>query len=359
MDINKLILPRIRNLQPYSSARSEAIDNEAICMDANENPFVASGRYPDPNQTQLRTAIADFYRLPMEQIMAGNGSDEIIDLLLRAFADVETSTVVIPQPTYGMYEVLAKLQNLDVQRVLLEKDFQLNADAVLDATRGATGIIFLCSPNNPSGNVFQVREVEKVLRNFKGIVVLDQAYVEFSDSPAWRNRINEFPNLVVLQTFSKAWGLASARVGLVFANPLVINALLRMKLPYNVNTSSQQAAIAMLQKSAQVRCWVESLKYERERLVERLAQLPIVERVYPSDANFLLVKFIDANETYDFLKKRGIIVRNRSTDVLCENMLRISIGTVAQNNLLIAVLESFNQAPVGNSSAVQLLNKIV
>jgi histidinol-phosphate aminotransferase len=342
MNINEIIRPNIRNLKAYSSARSLNMQQDAILLDANENPFSTNGRYPDPNQTELRTELSKYYGIPAASIMPGNGSDELIDLLFRAFTEPGESNIILPDPTYGMYEVSANIQNCEIRKVLLNDDFSLNADTVLAATDTKTRIIFICSPNNPTGNEFDRLEIEKVLKSFNGIVVLDQAYADFSEKTKWRNRINEFSNLAVLQTFSKAWGMAALRVGILFTNPEIINILMRIKLPYNMNELTQKAVIDALKNQSQVLNWLQFIKTERTRLIEVLEDLYMVREVFPTDANYVLARFSDANLAYNKLKEKGIIVRNRSQQSLCENTLRISIGTPEENNILFEELKEID-----------------
>lgn len=341
MEINKLIRENIRKMQPYSSARSLNGSSDKVLLDANENPFSSLGRYPDPAQMQLRKVLSSGFGIEPENILAGNGSDELIDLLFRAFVEPERSNVIIPQPTYGMYEVLARIQNAEVRKPFLNSDFSLNAQSVLDATDGDSRIVFLCSPNNPSGNEFSAQDVEMVIKNFPGLVVLDQAYADFSSKMPWRNRISEFPNLVVLQTFSKAWGLASLRVGFMFANAEIIDVLMRIKMPYNLNAISAQIVEKQVERVFDVDVWVEKIRQQRELLSQALQKLSIVRKVFPSEANFILVRFSAASAVFNRLLERGVVVRNRSNEVLCNNCLRISVGTAQENSLLVAVLKEF------------------
>jgi histidinol-phosphate aminotransferase len=319
------------------------MQKDAILLDANENPFSEKGRYPDPNQTELRTELSNYFGIPKASIMPGNGSDELIDLLFRAFTEPSKSNIILPNPTYGIYEVSAKIQNCQIRKVLLNDDFSLNANQLLSATDSNTRIIFICSPNNPTGNEFDQKEVEKVLKSFNGIVVLDQAYADFSEKTKWRNRINEFPNLAVLQTFSKAWGMAALRVGVLFTNPEVINILMRIKLPYNMNELTQEALIDALKDQNRVLNWIKFIKTERARLIKVLEDLYMVKEIFPTDANYVLARFSDANLVYEKLKIKGIIVRNRSNQSLCENTLRISIGTPKENDLLFKALKEIDQ----------------
>lgn len=342
MNIDTLVRPNIRKLQPYSSARSLVKQEQQVLMDANENPFGTLGRYPDPNQTELRTALANYYNLTNDWILPGNGSDELIDLLFRVFTEPGESNVVIPQPTYGMYEVAANIQGCTVKKVMLDDNFQPEAEAILEATDEQTKMIFLCSPNNPTGNLLNPEHIEIILNNFNGLVIIDQAYLEFSQSEPWRKRIDEFSNLVVLQTFSKAWGMAGIRGGLAFANPEIIQWLMRIKLPYNLNQLTQQQMIKALKMKSVMQEWVSLIVKEQKVMTEHLQKLNEVVKVYPSDANYLLVKFNDAEVIYQNLKERGIIVRNRSTLPGCENTLRISIGTPRENSLLLKTLQKLN-----------------
>lgn len=343
MNINEITRPNIRNLKAYSSARSLNMQKDAILLDANENPFSEKGRYPDPSQTTLREELSKYYGIKKNSIMSGNGSDELIDLLFRAFTEPGKSNIVLPDPTYGMYEVSANIQNCQIRKVLLNDDFALDANQLLAAIDSNSRIIFICSPNNPTGNEFDPQEIEKVIKSFKGIVVLDQAYADFSEKTKWRERINELPNLAVLQTFSKAWGMAALRVGVLFTNPKIINILMRIKLPYNMNELTQQAVIDALKDQNRVQNWIKFIKTERAILIETLSNLFIVKKVFPTDANYVLARFADANLVYEKLKAKGIIVRNRSNQSLCENTLRISIGTPEENNLLFEALNEIDQ----------------
>lgn len=342
MDVNLLMRENVQNLAPYSSARSLNIGADLVLLDANENPFDVYGRYPDPSQRSLRMALSDYYSVDFDRVLAGNGSDELIDLLFRAFTEPGSSNVVVPQPTYGMYDVASSLQNCNVRKVLLNDDFSLNVDRLLAATDGETKMIFLCSPNNPSGNEFLTVEIEKLLRSFNGLVVIDQAYVDFSSGTLWRNRISEFSNLVVLQTFSKAWGMAALRVGFMFADPQVIDVLVRIKLPYNLNEVTQRLVLERLQNSSVVDFRTKVVKEERSLLRTALQKMKMVNQVYWSEANFVLVKFFNSNLVFNRLIDRGIVVRNRSEEPLCENALRISIGKPTENRLLIRVLEELD-----------------
>ena len=356
MNIESLVRPNIRKLKPYSSARSLIKQNKQVLMDANENPFSELGRYPDPKQSDLREVLAEYYKIPSDSILPGNGSDEIIDLLFRVFTEPGRSNVLIPQPTYGMYEVAANIQNCYIKKVMLDGHFQPDADYILKAADKETKMIFLCSPNNPTGNLLKTDAPEKILRNFNGLVIIDQAYLEFSDSEPWRNRIKEFPNLVVLQTFSKAWGMAGIRGGLAFTNPEIIQWLMRIKLPYNLNQLTQRQMTQALKTAPVMKNWVNIIVNERNAMIKALNTMSAVVKVYPSDANYLLVKFRNSELIYEQLKERGIIVRNRSNMKGCKNTLRISIGTPRENSLLLKTLQNLiptENQPTEEKSSVQ------
>ncbi len=345
MNIQELIRPNIRKLKPYASARSQANVQENLLLDANENPFSDAGRYPDPQQKQVKQALSAFYSIHENSIMPGNGSDELIDLILRAFVVPGRDNIITLNPSYGMYKVAAQVQNAEIREISTTECFQIDVEEVMRATDAKSKVIFLCSPNNPTGNLLNEKDIETVLHFFPGIVVVDQAYVDFSDSKPWRERIREFPNLVVLQTFSKAWGLASIRAGLLFANPEIVEVLNKIKLPYNVNELTQQKILQALKTPKVVSNWIQEIKAERNFLSRELSQLTMVESVFPSDANYLLVRFKDANSVYTQLRKKNIVVRNRSNQHLCENTLRITIGKPEENRRLLSALTEIEKQP--------------
>lgn len=341
MNINNLLRKNIQTLKPYSSARDEYSGEAMVFLDANENPFNAPyNRYPDPRQNELKQKISALKTISAENIFLGNGSDEPIDLLIRAFCEPGTDNIVTINPTYGMYQVSADINNVEVIKVSLSDDFELNAEEVLQATTKNTKLIFLCSPNNPSGNSLNKEAVLKVIQNFYGLVVLDEAYIDFAPKKSLLPELEQHPNLVVLQTFSKAWGMAGIRLGMAFASNEIIKVLTKIKYPYNLNILTQQKALDLLYQKEQVDKWVELLLDERGKMAEQLKQFPFVTKIYPSDANFLLVKMHDAPGIYKKLAEQGIIVRNRSKIHLCDNSLRITIGSPAENETLLNALNN-------------------
>lgn len=340
MDLQQLVRKNIWALKPYSSARDEFKGEASVYLDANENPHRKEyNRYPDPRQEAVKAKIAKLKGIPTNQIFLGNGSDEAIDLILRVFCNPGIDNIVNPDPTYGMYEVCAHINDVELRKVKLEEDFSLNAQKLLDATDEHSKVIFLCSPNNPSANIFNTEEVEKILRRFNGIVVIDEAYIDFSIKDTWMKRLNEFPNLIIIQTLSKAWGLAAIRMGMAFASPEIIGLMNKVKYPYNINQLAQEYALEQLDKEAEKDAWVADILHEREILIEALKTLPYVSKIYPSDANFVLVRVKDANGKYKALADKGVIVRNRSSIALCEDCLRITIGTKKENKELIEVMK--------------------
>ena len=342
MILHNLLRKNIADLKPYSSARSEFKGEASIFLDANENPFNAPfNRYPDPLQSRLKASISAVKGVPAENIFLGNGSDEPIDLLYRAFCEPRIDNVVAIDPTYGMYKVCADINDVEYRKVLLQEDFDFTADAVLKATDKNSKIIWLCSPNNPTGNSLNSREIEKTLKHFHGIVVLDEAYIDFSSQPGFLKTLAQHPNLVILQTLSKAWGSAAIRLGMAFASPEIIQVLSNIKYPYNINILTQEQALRAIENKKQVEDWVRILLSERELLIESLKQLPLIKHIYPTDANFVLVKVEDANAVYQYLVKNSIVVRNRSTVSLCAGCIRITVGTHEENAALIASLRAW------------------
>jgi histidinol-phosphate aminotransferase len=338
--------PNIRALVPYSSARDEFHGEAKIFIDANENslgsPLVRwYNRYPDPHQVKLKQKISLVKGIAPEHIFLGNGSDEAIDILYRAFCEPGQDEVIICPPTYGMYEVSAHINNVHIVRVPLTKDFQLNLPALEESVTPRTKIIWLCSPNNPTGNSLLRADVELLLNNFPGLVVIDEAYINFSRQKSFIQELPEYPNLVVMQTLSKAWGLAALRLGMAFASTAIIRIMDKVKPPYNINEPAQELALKALEEVGQVNDMIRILVSERDRLAEALPQIPMVEEVYPSDANFLLVKMQHARAVYEFLLERGIVVRDRSKTPGCEGSLRITIGTPEENNQLWQALCDF------------------
>ncbi|HEX8567686.1 MAG TPA: histidinol-phosphate transaminase [Pyrinomonadaceae bacterium] len=345
-NLEKLVRENVKNLVPYSSARKEFAGAAEIFLDANENSFGSPteksfNRYPDPLQTKIKERISGWRDLSHEQIFIGNGSDEAIDLLFRVFCQPGNDEIITTPPTYGMYEVSANINDVRVKKVLLSPDFELSAEKVLDAVSENTKLIFLCSPNNPTGNSLDEKEVLKILENFGGIVVVDEAYEDFSEKPSFVNKIRNFPNLVVLQTFSKAWGLAGLRVGMAFADAEIIALLNKVKPPYNVSQIAQELLLAALDKKAEVEKVVADIVRQRGILATELQRFSFVTCIYPSDANFLLIKTSDANRIYKYLVEQKIVVRNRTNVELCEGCLRITIGTPEENQTLLAALENY------------------
>ncbi|SMC97088.1 histidinol-phosphate transaminase [Pedobacter nyackensis] len=344
MDINKLQRENIKNLRPYSTARDEYKGQASIFLDANENSYGSPleenyNRYPDPLQLDLKDAISKIKGVPIENTFLGNGSDEAIDLLFRAFCEPGKDNVIILPPTYGMYEVSANINNVEIRKVNLLPSFQLDLEGIAEAIDENTKLIFICSPNNPTGNSIIRTDIETVLANFNGLVVIDEAYINYAKQRTFIKELTEYPNLVVLQTFSKAWGLAALRLGMAFAARPVIDVLNKVKPPYNINQATQDIALKALQNIEQVNEWIKITVAERENLSKELATLPIVKKVYPSDANFILVEVENALSTYNSLVDEGIIIRDRSKVTLCEGCLRITVGTPEENVTLLDALK--------------------
>lgn len=338
--LQSLVRPNIWNLQPYSSARSEFQGTATVFIDANENPWNPPyNRYPDPLQRALKARIAEVKGVPEASIFTGNGSDEAIDLLLRIFCEPGVDNIVAIDPSYGMYQVAADINNVACRKVLLRTDFSLDVDALLAATDARTKLIFLCSPNNPTGNSLDRQEMVRLLHTFDGIVVIDEAYIDFASQPSFLPELDSYPNLVVLQTLSKAWGGAALRLGMAFASPAIIGLFNKVKYPYNVNLPAQREALALLNKPEQMEAQRQKVLEERERLRRAFEAAPFQYKVYPSDANFLLVEVGRANEIYAALVEKGVIVRNRNSVSLCRGCLRITVGTVDENTLLLKALE--------------------
>ena len=338
--LQELTRPNIWSLAPYSSARNEYAGREAhVFLDANENPYnTPYNRYPDPLQLELKAAISKVKGVPVENIFLGNGSDEAIDLPYRCFCRPGIDNVVAIEPTYGMYQVCADINDVAYRPVLLDDNFQITADRLLQACDEHTKLVWICSPNNPTGNNLIREEIIKVIEGFDGIVIVDEAYSDFSAQQTLRSELQKFPNLIVLNTMSKAWGCAALRLGMAFASKEIIDLFNKVKYPYNINLLTQEHALEALKDPFEVDKWVRMLKQERDRMMEAFRLLPICQKVYPTDANFFLAKMDDAQKTYDYLVDRGIIVRNRTRIQLCHNCLRITVGTKAENNELVAAL---------------------
>lgn len=340
MNLENLLRENIRSLQPYSSARDEFKGEASVYLDANENPYNAPfNRYPDPLQWKVKEQISKIKNVPVENIFLGNGSDEPIDLLYRAFCEPRLDNVVAIEPTYGMYKVCANINDVEYRKVLLDENFDFQADKLFSATDKNTKLIWLCSPNNPTGNSLNREEIVKILNSFEGIVVLDEAYIDFAGEGSFSEKLAQFPNLVILQTFSKAWGSAAIRLGMAFASTEIIHVLNKIKYPYNVNILTQEQALKAIQNVEKVTEWVKILLNERSVLIQELKQLAIVQHIYPTDSNFVLVKVNDASAIYNYLVDKGIIVRNRSSVSLCLGCLRITVGTPEENKILINVLK--------------------
>lgn len=339
--LKELVRENIWKLKPYSCARDEFKGEAKAYLDANENPFnTLYNRYPDPLQWAVKEKIADIKYVKPSQIMLGVGSDEPIDLIFRVFCEPKVDNVVAINPTYGMYGVCADINNVEYKQVNLEADFTLNAEKVLEAVDKNTKVIFLCSPNNPTGNLLNTEEVEKILKGFDGIVVIDEAYIDFSNKGSWISKLSKYPQMIILQTFSKAWGLAAARCGMAFASEEIISFFNKVKYPYNINILTQKLILEKLENIDIKENWVQEILSQRTLMIEELKQLSIVEHIYPTDANFVLVKVDDANLRYKQLVEKGIIVRNRNNVTLCENCLRITIGTAQDNKELLNALTS-------------------
>ena len=337
--LQELIRPNIWSLAPYSCARNEFTGEASVFLDANENPYNQPfNRYPDPLQVQLKEKIAALKGVRPTQIMLGVGSDEPIDLIFRIFCEPAQDNVVAINPTYGMYGVCADINNVAYKQVNLNDDFSLDAQNVLDACDANTKVIFLCSPNNPTGNSLERSEIEKIVTSFEGIVVIDEAYIDFSNEPSWLASLNAYPNIIVLQTFSKAWGMAALRCGMAFASEDIIAFFNKVKYPYNLNLLTQEAVLKQVEAVEQKNKWVETLLAERSKMIANLQNLPLVKHIYPTDANFVLAKVDDANKTYNYLVNKGIIVRNRNSVTLCQGCLRITIGTPQENQELLTAL---------------------
>lgn len=344
LDILSLVRSNIRHLQPYSSARSEYSGAGTVWLDANENPFGTNlNRYPDPLQTQLCTLLAERRGVSANNVCIGNGSDEIIDLLLCVFCEPRRDAVVLVQPTYGMYEVCAAIHDVAVQSVLAHPDFSLPLQAVVQAAQAPAKLLFLCSPNNPTGRSIPLEQIELLADSFAGIVVVDEAYIDFSPQRSAVSLLPTYSNIVVVQTLSKAFGLAGARIGVAYAHEECIAVLRSVKPPYNVSALNQRAAVECLQRNDDVQQHIRVLCAERTRLYKRLVDVRFVETVYPSDANFLLVRVADALRVYNALRERGIVVRNRSSLPLCDNCLRITVGKPEENELLLVALEEIQE----------------
>jgi histidinol-phosphate aminotransferase len=355
-NLDTLVRENIKKLVPYSTARDEFKGEASIFLDANENNFgsplpVNYNRYPDPMQWQLKYKIADIKGVPPQNIFIGHGSDEAIDVLYRSFVIPGVDNVILCPPTYGMYEVSAHINDAIIRKVTLTEDFQLDIPALQQAIDANTKLIFICSPNNPTGNSINRSDIELLLNNFDGIVVIDEAYINFSRQKTFIQELTEYPNLVVMQTLSKAWGLAGLRIGMAFASEDIVNTFNKVKPPYNISQATNELALQALENVSQVNEWIREIVIERDLLSGALIQLPEVLHIYPSDASFILVKTTDAKGIYNYLIEQGIVVRDRSKVELCMGCLRITIGTPAENLRLLEVLKSFNLKTATTASA--------
>ena len=342
-DINNLVRKNIQNMKPYSSARDEFkdINTEMIFLDANENPFENGvNRYPDPQQNSVKLALAELKKVNLNQILLGNGSDEVLDLLYRSFCEPNKDNVITLPPTYGMYGVLADINAIENREIVLNSDFQPNVKTILESVDANTKMIFLCSPNNPTGNSFSETAISELLENFNGIIVLDEAYIDFSERESWLVKIENYPNLVITQTLSKAFGMAGIRVGILYASVEIIAIVNKIKPPYNINVLSQEKALERIIDSEKNSLEIQSILDNKRDLLEQLSKIEFIEKIFPSDANFVLIKVDNASKRYNQLIEFGIVIRNRTTQLLCENCLRITIGTKSENEKLINVLRT-------------------
>lgn len=350
MNLENLIRENVKKLSPYSSARDEFehFTKPMIYLDANENPFSNRvNRYPDPQQKELKSILADKNKVSKDTILLGNGSDEVLDLIFRAFCEPNRDNIITLPPTYGMYGVLANINAIENREVVLNKEFQPNVEAILNAVDNNTKIIFLCSPNNPTGNSFSNEAILKLMNNFNGLIVIDEAYIDFSKEESWLSVLNDCPNLIITQTLSKAYAMAGLRIGVLYASREIISVLNKIKPPYNINVLSQETAIKkLLQRTMPSQ--VKKIVVEKNKLTKALSKSEFVQEIYPSDANFILIKVDDADFRYQQFLENGIVVRNRSNQPLCKNCLRISIGTKEENEQIIQLLKTFNNAEKSN-----------
>ena len=343
MNPNKLIRPAVKAMKSYSSARDEfeSQDKDLVFLDANENPFPNGlNRYPDPQQMQLKNKLAALKGLRPSQILCGNGSDEVLDLIFRAFCEPNEDGIITLTPTYGMYAVLANLNGIQQQCVSLTADFQIDVPAVLNAIRPNSKLLFICSPNNPSGNVMSRTAIKEILKAFKGLVVIDEAYIDFTNTESWLEDLSEHPNLVVTQTLSKANGLAGIRLGICYASEEIIAVLNKIKPPYNINSLTQKAAISAISQRENTKQQLKTILDQRTKLIREFKKIAWIEKLYPTDANFILIRVDNANLRYEQLKNKGIIVRNRTREDGCTNCLRITVGTAEENKRLINTLNT-------------------
>ena len=342
-NINNIVRKNVAGLKPYSSARDEFKqgDSKMVFLDANENPFETGvNRYPDPQQRELKEQLGEIKGIPAEHILLGNGSDEVLDLIFRAFCEPGKDNIITLPPTYGMYQVLAEINNIDNREVLLTDDFQPNVPKIFSSVDNNTKLIFLCSPNNPTGNSFCEEKILEILIKFNGLVVIDEAYIDFSESESWIKKLEEYPNLVITQTLSKAYGMAGIRLGICYASTEIIQILNKIKPPYNVNELTQKRALERVVDVISVKKEIADILIERNKLLKALLEVDFVEKIYNSDANFILIKVDNAKLRYDQLLKKGIVIRNRTTQPLCENTLRLTVGTAEENQQLMEAFRS-------------------
>ena len=342
-NINTLVRANVAAMKPYSSARDEFKDfkKEMVFLDANENPYTTQyNRYPDPKQRDLKSIIATEQKISQENLFIGNGSDEVLDLLFRAFCNPAKDNVLIVPPTYGMYKVLANTNDIGIKEVSLDTEFQIQPKKMLETVDQFTKLIFICSPNNPTGNIIAASKIENILQNFNGLVIVDEAYIDFAESESWSQKLSEYPNLVVVQTMSKAYGLAGLRLGLCWTSQEIVEILNKIKPPYNVNVLTQQKTLERYINQEEVKAEIASIKEERAKLEVSLEKCNFVKQIFPSEANFILARVDNANERYSELIEKGIVIRNRSTQTLCENTLRFTVGTSQENKKLIEALLS-------------------
>jgi len=344
-NLDHITRENVKGLKPYSSARDEYVADGSpmVFLDANENPFENGvNRYPDPRQRRLKSVLAERKEISVENILLGNGSDEVLDLIFRAFCEPKADNIITLPPTYGMYKVLAGINHIENREILLTKDFQPDVENIFKQMDDYSKLLFLCSPNNPTGNSFSEEKVIRLLKGFKGLVVIDEAYIDFSDGQSWTKRLEEFPNLIITQTLSKAFGLAGIRLGICIASKEIISVLNRIKPPYNINALTQKHALKRLNGISRIRLEIAEILNQKKLVMNVLKHVAFIEKVYPSDANFVLVKVDDADKRYAQLLKKGIVIRNRSNQPLCENTLRFTIGTPEENIKLVMALKEIN-----------------
>lgn len=346
-DLDGMVRKNIKNLKPYSSARSEYSGSASVFLDANENSFGSPlpenfNRYPDPLQWELKEKLSKIKGIPPQNIFIGNGSDEVIDLAYRIFCEPGKDNVIVCPPTYGMYRVSANINDIDIKEAMLTEDFQLGVDAILKAVNSNTRLLFICSPNNPTGNNMNRVDIETLINNFPGLIFIDEAYINYSRQKSFLQELTEYENLVVMQTLSKAWGLAALRLGLCFASEKIIELFNKVKPPYNINKVSQQLGVDALANIDEVNKNITITVEQRSILQQELDRFDFIQKIYPSDSNFILIKVTNADKLYQYLSAKKIIVRNRSKEPLCENCLRITVGTPAENEILIEALKNYN-----------------